>query len=378
MGARDRRRVTDLVYGVLRDLRAVQAIAGDAHDDALTLCTVQALRAAQADVKALHALGAIKADDCAQRIAAFDAAALTPAVRGNVPDAVYADWIAQYGAHEAAALAAALQRAAPVDVRVNTLKTDRDGLQAALAQAGIEAVATPYSPLGLRLPGRVALQNTRPWREGWMEPQDEGSQLLAALVTARAGERVVDYCAGAGGKTLALAAAMSDQGELWALDLDGARLARLLPRLQRAGASCVQTRTVRAGDAWSRARLASFDAVLVDAPCSGTGTWRRQPDARLRIAPMATMTQRQLDILRAAAQLLRPGGRLVYATCSLMAQENDAVVDGFLAEVPGFRALDAGERLAAGGIDLPGPRLRLLPHCHGTDGFFAAILQRDP
>ena len=376
MGARDRRLVGELVYGVLRDLRRLQALAGEHAPDVATLCLLHALQSELAEVDALNQFAGAERVADAQRRCADPAAGLTEAQVLNVPDDIFREWTARYGAEEAAVLAAALQQSAPVDLRVNSLKADRETARAALAQSGIEGEPTPFAPLGLRLPGRVALQATPAWRDGWVEPQDEGSQLLAALVAAQPHERVADYCAGAGGKTLALAAAMQNQGELWALDVDERRLARMVPRLQRAGVSCVQSLALKSAEAWLRERAASFDAVLVDAPCSGTGTWRRQPDARLWLPDFDAMTQLQLEVLRAAALLVRPGGRLIYATCSLMASENDAIVDAFLASSDLFHERDAGVALAAQGMNLPGARLRLLPHRHGTDGFFAAILQR--
>jgi 16S rRNA (cytosine967-C5)-methyltransferase len=375
MGSRDRARVSDLVYGVLRDLRALQALAGDHADSAATLCALQSLRSGLADVEMLVALGVAEAPSLAQKLSAIDAASLTPAQRNNLPDAIDAAWRAQYGDEETDALAQALRATAPVDLRVNTLKATRAAAQAALAQSGIEAQATSLSPWGLRLSRRVALQSTPAFRDGWVEPQDEGSQLLALLVGARPGEQIADWCAGAGGKTLALAAAMEDSGRLWAMDADAPRLARLGPRLRRAGVRCVQTQ-VLVDDVVPPALANACDAVLVDAPCSGSGTWRRQPDARLRLPDFAVIGALQRRILAAAAQAVRPGGRLVYATCSLIAVENDAVVDDFLRAHPQFEPEDAGTVLAAHGVTLPGARLRLLPHRHGTDGFFAVRLVR--
>lgn len=367
MGGRDRAAVTDLVYGVLRDLRRLQRIAGG---EAALLCAAQALVSGRADVARLEALGVRDAAALAQRLRDFDAATLTAAERDNVPDAIHAQWQAELGADQTAALARALQAQAPVDLRVNVLKATREQAQRALAAAGVESVPTPYAPLGLRLRGRAALQALAPYRDGWVEPQDEGSQLLALLVAAQPGERIADYCAGAGGKTLALAAQMQDRGELVAMDADAARLRRLLPRLQRAGARCVQLHAVAAPPE------ARFDAVLVDAPCSGTGTWRRQPEARLKALDLDALAQQQGAILAQAARLVRPGGRLVYATCSLLRAENDAVVERFCAEHPDFAEDDAGALLAAQGIALPGRRLALYPHRHGTDGFFGACLRR--
>jgi 16S rRNA (cytosine967-C5)-methyltransferase len=369
MGGRDRARVTDLVYGTLRDLRRLQRIARtDAIADS---CALHALDAGLSDTDGLQRLGVAAADALAQRLAAFDDAQLTPAERANVPDAIHALWCSAFGEEQTAQLAAALREQAPVDLRANTLKATRAQVLDALAAANIAALATPYAPQGLRLPGRAPLQTLPAYRDGWVEPQDEGSQLLALLVAAQPGERIADWCAGAGGKTLALAAAMQDRGELWAMDADPQRLQRLPPRLQRAGAHCVHVQ--RPGEALP---VDGFDAVLVDAPCSATGTWRRQPEARLKPLDLPALTRTQLQILDQAAGRVRRGGRLVYATCSLLDAENAHVVEQFLAKHPGFERIDAGAVLRAQGINLPGRELVLYPHRHGTDGFFGACLRR--
>ncbi len=376
MGGRDRAVVTDLVYGVLRDLRRLQRIAGGTSVQAW--CAVLALETAQADAEALGRLGVEHAGALLERLAGFDAALLTPAERCNVPDPIFAIWCDSLGPGQAVQLGAALQAQAPVDLRVNTLRATREQARAALRDEALEAEALPLAPDGLRLPRRDALQNAMAYREGWIEPQDQGSQLLALLVSARPGERIADYCAGAGGKTLALAAQMQDQGELWAMDTELARLERLTPRLQRAGVSCVRMHTLNVAepDPAFAALHGSFDAVLVDAPCSGTGTWRRQPEARLKLLDLDAMAQLQGRILADATQLVRPGGRLIYGTCSLLPAENQEVVAAFLAAHAEFERVDASAVLAQAGITLPGAELQLYPHLHDSDGFFGACLQR--
>ncbi|MEW6167972.1 MAG: RsmB/NOP family class I SAM-dependent RNA methyltransferase [Pseudomonadota bacterium] len=369
MGARDRALVTDLVYGVLRDLRRLQCIAGAAAT-AQQWCALRALDAGIADAARLAALGVADADVLARRLQCFDASRLTVAQRFNVPDAIHARWCTELGEPETARLAQALMAQAPVDLRVNTLKATRDAAQSVLSAAGLDARPTPYAPAGLRLQRRVALQPLSAFRDGWIEPQDEGSQLLALLVAAQPGERIADWCAGAGGKTLALAAQMQDRGELFAMDADARRLQRLLPRMQRAGAHCVRVLDPGA------APPGALDAVLVDAPCSGSGTWRRQPEARLKALDLAALSELQTQILQRAADHVRPGGRLVYATCSLLHAENQGVVARFLAMREDFALDDAGRILATQGVELPGRWLELYPHRHGTDGFFAAAMRR--
>ncbi|MEQ1438421.1 RsmB/NOP family class I SAM-dependent RNA methyltransferase [Fontimonas sp. SYSU GA230001] len=379
MGGRDRRRVNDLLYGVLRDLRRLRRIAGsDVPADWLAL---HALESGLTDAAGLHQLGVERAAVLAAALRGFDDARLTPAERGNVPDAIHAQWQAQLGAVETLQLAEALRAQASVDLRVNTLKCTRAQALAALRSAGFEAEPTPLAPHGLRLRKRAALQALPAFRDGWFEPQDEGSQLLALLVAARPGERIVDWCAGAGGKTLALAAQMENRGALLALDADARRLRDLPPRLVRAGVRCVTVQTLDAAEASrheaAAARgAATFDAVLVDAPCSGSGTWRRQPEARLKPLDLAALAATQRQILDRAATWVRPGGRLVYATCSLLRAENEAVVEAFLATHADFELQDAGALLRTSGVELPGHYLQLYPHRHGTDGFFGAGLRR--
>ncbi|WP_370305853.1 RsmB/NOP family class I SAM-dependent RNA methyltransferase [Sinimarinibacterium flocculans] len=369
MGGRDRASVTELVYGSLRDLRRLQRVAG--RREPAALCAVHTLDTGMSDTESLTRLGVADAAELAARLAQFDATTLTPAEAHNLPDAMYAAWDAAIGAGETRALAAALAQQAPVDLRVNALKCAPGQAIEALAAANVDAAPTPWAPLGLRLAGRAPLQQLAAFRDGWIEPQDEGSQLLALLVGARPGERIADWCAGAGGKTLALAAAMQDSGELWAIDIDAQRLQRLGPRLQRAGVGCVR---VHALD--TVPDETTFDAVLVDAPCSATGTWRRQPEARLKPLDVTALAAQQRQILERAARHVRPGGRLVYGTCSLLDAENSAVVEAFLAGHPAFEPVDAGDVLAAQGVRFPGRYLQLWPHRHGTDGFFGAVLRR--
>lgn len=280
---------------------------------------------------------------------------------------------------------AALNQMAPVDLRVNGLKATREQARAALAAAFVETEETPFSPLGLRVSGHPRLGGTAAFKDGLVEIQDEGSQLIAFLTGARPGMEVVDFCAGAGGKTLALAALMARAGRLagrlTACDISKTRLERLRPRLARAGAHAVKCRVITpTADEWVAAGAGTADRVLVDVPCTGTGTWRRDPNAKWRFTPtdLDELIQRQRDILCEAAKLVKPGGRLVYATCSLLQEENEQQLAWFLAAHPGFQALpiDAAWAETIGGTPPPsGPSLRLTPASTGTDGFFCAILE---
>jgi 16S rRNA (cytosine967-C5)-methyltransferase len=300
------------------------------------------------------------------------------AVALEVPDWVFPRLAARFGASLDAELTA-LGEPAPLDLRVNLLKADREQAIAALAAEGIAAEPTPLSPWGLRVTGRPPVTTGAAFRDGVVEIQDEGSQLVAGLTGAAPGMRVADWCAGAGGKTLALAMTMHNQGHITACDVNPHRLDGAVRRLRRAGVHNVERHLIEPGDKWAKRRAGAFDRVLVDAPCTGSGTWRRNPDARLRLqqTDLTELAPKQAAILADAARLVRPGGWLVYATCSLLAEENEQQVEHFLAAHPGFAVLPL-ERAwnFPGAAPMAGPFLSLTPRQHGTDGFFTAILER--
>jgi 16S rRNA (cytosine967-C5)-methyltransferase len=276
----------------------------------------------------------------------------------------------------------ALNMPAPVDLRVNLLKADRAAARRALAAEHVSAEPTPLSPVGLRLSERAPLAGLAAFREGLIEVQDEGSQIAALLVDARPGMRVVDFCAGAGGKTLALAAGMANRGKLVACDVSERRLERAARRLRRAGVGNVERRALASErDKWVKRHAGGFDRVLVDVPCLGTGTWRRNPDAKWRTRPedLAELVLRQQQILSSAARLVRPGGRLIYVTCSLLHEEDEAQAEALLAAEPDFTVLPAARVWSEtiGGASPGGESyLRLTPARHGTDGFFVAVFER--
>jgi 16S rRNA (cytosine967-C5)-methyltransferase len=279
---------------------------------------------------------------------------------------------------------AALNGSAPTDLRVNLLKADREEARRALAAEGVAAKPAPLSPVGLRLRERVPLGNLAAFKQGLVEVQDESSQIAALLADARPGMRVVDFCAGAGGKTLALAAGMANRGKLVACEVSQRRLDRAARRLRRAGVTNVERRALSGErDKWVKRHRGGFDRVFADVPCLGTGTWRRNPDAKWRMRPedLAELVERQRQILRSAARLVRPGGRLVYATCSLLREEDEAQAEAFLAAETNFSLLPMARvwdetigGASPGGEDY----LRLTPARHGTDGFFVAIFERHP
>lgn len=275
-------------------------------------------------------------------------------------------------------LGQSLQQAAPLDLRVNTFKAKRKSVLERFAADGISAVETPYSPIGIRLKEKEQLQQHPLFLEGIVEVQDEGSQLLGLLVGARRGEMVVDFCAGAGGKTLLLAAAMANTGRVYAFDVSEKRLDNLSPRLKRSGLSNISTTVISSeSDARVKRLNGKIDRVLVDAPCSGMGTLRRNPDLKFRQSPQSVqeLNVKQGAILESASYLLKPGGRLVYSTCSLLADENERIVEAFLAQHPEYTLIPISEALPK--IDVgSGDYLHLYPHRHATDGFFAAAMVR--
>ena len=286
-------------------------------------------------------------------------------------------------------LVESLTLGAGLDLRVNSFKAKRTDVQKALAASGIKAVPTPFSPLGLRIAGKPALNKHEAFLRGDFEVQDEGSQLLAMLLDAKRGEMVVDFCAGAGGKTLAIGAGMKSTGRLYAFDTSAHRLDAFKPRMARSGLSNVHPAAI-AHERDERVKRLSgkIDRVLVDAPCTGLGTLRRNPDLKWRQTPQALveMALKQTAILQSAARLLKPGGRLVYATCSFLPAENEAIADGFSVTNPDFTPLDVGEILST--LKVEGAQalcqggdnglkyLRLWPHRHHTDGFFAAVWRK--
>jgi 16S rRNA (cytosine967-C5)-methyltransferase len=392
MGHADRGRIAELVYGILRHLRSLRDVVGRSEppspSEARYLVLAALVRLQGKNLREIEHL--IKGEDTEWfgRLKAAGQDKSSAAVKHEFPD-----WLetalSAMPADELDALARSLLVSAPLDLRINPLHARRPEIMAQLEKHGIAAKETPYAPWGMRLEGKPAIQRHPAFVKGDMEVQDEGSQILAALVAPKRGEMVLDFCAGAGGKTLLMGALMKNTGRLYAADVSEKRLAKLGPRLARSGLSNVQTiRLAHERDDRIQRLAGKFDRVLVDAPCSGTGTLRRNPDLKWRQGEdqVVELTELQAKILEAAAPLVRPGGVLVYATCSLLPQENTLIQQAFSEAHPEFEVLDPVAQLAAVGIELPAdalitgptalPGLQLLPHRHGTDGFFAAIWRK--
>ena len=378
LGHRDRGFIAEAVYGVLRRLRWLRRIAGAEATPRMLLLAWFA-RGEGWPMRNFEGLASATERDWITSIKAAEAGEPSLAERADLPDWLAERLLAQMSEDELIALAHGLNRPAPLDLRANLVKTDRDALLERLQADGVRAEPGRLSPQSIRLAGKPALQKHPLFLDGSFEVQDEGSQLLGLLVQPRRGELVVDFCAGAGGKTLQLGAMMRSTGRLYAFDVSEKRLAKLKPRMARAGLSNVHPVLIaHETDAKVKRLAGKADRVLVDAPCSGLGTLRRNPDLKWRqdAAAIAELGAKQTAILDSAARLVRPGGRLVYATCSLLAEENEAVVTDFLARHPDFVLMPASTVLERQGIALPGDMLRLLPHRHDTDGFFAAVLEK--
>ena len=388
-GSGDRAAIGNLVHDGLRWRRSSAWRAGDESARGIVLATLRfRWGVGVGDLATLgaeeHGFGALS--EAEQAALASDRIGEAPAaVAVDVPDWV-AGALEENFDDEWQAEAAALAERAPLDLRVNTLKADREKVLRQLARFGAEA--TPISPVGVRLPARagweraVNIVREEIYQRGHVEVQDEGSQAAALLVFAKEGEQVLDLCAGAGGKTLALAAHMANRGQIHATDSDPNQLAPIFERLKRAGVRNVQ---VHRADADLAALEGRMDRVLVDAPCSGSGTWRRRPDTKWRLGE-AALEKRLADqeaVLDRAARFVRPGGYIVYVTCSVLPQENEAQVDEFLARSPEFEAVSAGEAweelFGVGGPkpwSADGMSLTMTPAATGTDGFFVAVLER--
>ena len=381
LGPRERHALAETAYAVLRR-RSLYLHLAQSGQGALERRL--AILAWAGDANLLRGALGPNEQQWRTQVKALDPAGFSEKLRHNLPDWLASSLKMQVGEADFWQLVNALNEPAALDLRVNMLKAKRDDVLAALDRGGVRAVSTPFSPWGLRLQGKPALQKFELFTRGDVEVQDEGSQLLALLTDAKRGEMVVDFCAGAGGKTLALGASMRSTGRLYSFDVNGYRLAAMKPRLARSGLSNVHpVQIAHERDERVKRLAGKIDRVLVDAPCSGLGTLRRNPDLKWRQSPAAVLElqAKQTAILASAARLLKPGGRLVYATCSLLQEENETVVEAFNASQTDFDTLPAAQALTQAHVEradelVQGDFLRLWPQRHGTDGFFAAVWQR--
>jgi 16S rRNA (cytosine967-C5)-methyltransferase len=378
LGAQDRAFIAETVFGILRHRFFLESLMPVITPRALVLSYLikfhgmnlreLASLTSETEKKWLSEIKAIKPDTQPLAIQAEFPLWLLEKLQQFMPDA------------DILGLGRSLQKPAPLDLRVNTVLTKRTQVLETLKQEGIEAEETPYSPCGIRLAGKPAINRHALFLSGKIEVQDEGSQLLGYLLAPKRGEMIVDFCAGAGGKSLLLGALMNSKGRLYAFDVSEKRLNNLKPRFKRSGLSNLHTQRIEhENDSKVRRLAGKIDRVLVDAPCSGLGTLRRNPDLKWRQSPQSIeeLKVKQAAILSAAAGLLKPGGRLVYATCSLLPEENQTIIHDFLVAHPQFSLLNCAELLSQQKISLDtGEFLQLFPKLHQTDGFFAAALTR--
>ena len=382
IGSNERSLVAETLFGVLRHRLLLEygctLDKGQATARRMTLAYW--VKFGGYNLRELEPLLKAKEADWLGSVKSINANDLPLSIQTELPEWIVDKLRTQHSDAEILELGRSMQQPAPLDLRVNTLLAGRDEVLQALQADGLDAQATPFSPMGIRLKYKPALNKHALFLTGKFEVQDEGSQMLGLLLAPKRNDMVVDFCAGAGGKTLMLGAMMNSQGRLYAWDVSEKRLTNLKPRLKRSGLSNVQPQLIAHENDSKVKRLAGkIDRVLVDAPCSGLGTLRRNPDLKFRQSPqsVAELNVKQTAILDSAARLLKQGGRLVYATCSFLHEENQGIVQAFLATHPDFALLPASEVLRQQHIDLAmGDYLQLNPQQHNTDGFFAAVLER--
>ncbi len=402
LGSHDRRFIAETAYGVLRHRRRVEVILNrslrpgesDLFDDdrlLLMIATFVLMTPGMAPVTAADISVRIRSTRLKSQLEAIfprlkenATAGLAPeepvGIRESVPEWMVERLSKELPAEEVERMLRSMNEPAPITLRVNTLKTDVEHCRAMLASEGVETERTALSPVGLVIRKRVNVFALKSFQEGYFEVQDEGSQILPLLIDPKPTWKVLDACAGAGGKTLEFAAIMKNRGEIVAADINAFRLEELKKRSRRAGASNIRIREVDALGDLDGAHRGPFDVVFVDAPCSGIGTVRRNPGMKWSVTPSTVeeIAHKQSAILASVAPFVKPGGRLVYATCTVFRQENEDVVESFLAAHPEFRPVDPAQILAK--VPIPdavaGQAVKLMTHRHGTDGFFCATLER--
>ncbi|MFA6467951.1 MAG: methyltransferase domain-containing protein [Bacteroidota bacterium] len=387
LGSKDRRFIAETVYGMLRHKKRIEWILAAVQKESnhRYLCAAYLLFEKKATLEDLAAEMGLSSDVVAV-IAhqagiepASDSLIETTAVKYSLQEWMVREWLTQFGTESLEPLCSALNTQAPMTIRVNTIKTTREECQRKLQSEGLDTDISEYSPSGLHLKRRTNLFQLNAFKDGLFEVQDEGSQLLALLVDPKPGSKVIDACAGAGGKALALAALMKNRGEIFALDTHSFRLEELRKRIRRSGVDSIRARVIHEGEVIESLSGAA-DFVLVDAPCTGTGTIRRNPGMKWTVSEQMVeeLHAKQSSILSLNARYVKPGGRLVYATCSLMKHENDDVVERFLTDHPEFELIPPGsvlERYHLAHLST-NKYFQLLPQRNNTDGFFAAVMKR--
>lgn len=407
LGARDRRTISEWYYETLRNFTLLELLTSQAlrlagstipagtipsaailsavfvrifHEDATPLRPdlVPSWKATKWGVELDQFLAALMSVQLPAEI--LGDPVLRLAAEQSFPEFIVAEWVQEFGPDETEQLCITLNRPAPTTIRVNTIRGTREECREVLKNEGIEAEPTQLSPVGLRFPKRVDVNTLRTFRDGWFEVQDEGSQLVTLLLEVAPGKVIVDACAGGGGKTLHIGALLAHAGCIIAIDSDERRLAEISPRVERAGVRNLRIlHAVRDANAIGELTAAA-DGVLIDAPCSGVGTFRRNPGSKTRVTPawIEELAAIQRSLLERYASLVKPGGRIVYSTCTLIRKENEECAWAFVARRPEFTLLHAGPILVKQGIRIAEDSafLKLLPHRTGTDGFFAAVFER--
>lgn len=378
LGTKDRAFVAESVYGVLRRKAFLMYVAEG--NDPRKLLLAYLIRVLGTSTRDLSEVLNTQQMEWAHAIKAKKTEDMTKAEKADLPEWFWDKLVVQYGEEEALAIARSFHQQASLDLRVNIIKASREDVIAKFQSEKTEIKPTPYAPYGLRMPQKMTISKHPFFIDGKIEVQDEGSQLLAQLVAPRRGEMIADFCAGAGGKSLAIGALMRNSGRIYAFDVSEKRLQNLGIRLKRSGLSNLHSQVISSeADPKLKRLFGKFDRVLVDAPCSGLGTLRRNPDLKWRQQPkdVEELTFKQTNILARASKLVKAGGRLIYATCSLLRDENEQIAEAFLQSNPEFRLVSANTILAQQEIELDtGEYLKLLPHLHQTDGFFAAVFER--
>ena len=378
LGTKDRAFIAESVYGVLRRKSFLSYVCDG--EDPRKLLVAWLVRVQGMSTRDLADSLTAQQKEWAQEIKAKKTDDISKAMQADLPEWLWDKLVVQYGEEEALTIARSMHQPASLDLRVNLVKATREDVIAKFASEKTEVNPTPYAPNGLRMAQKMTISRHVLFTDGKIEVQDEGSQLLAQLVAPRRGEMVADFCAGAGGKSLAMGALMRNSGRIYAFDVSEKRLQNLGKRLKRSGLSNLHSQVISSEADPKLKRLnGKFDRVLVDAPCSGLGTLRRNPDLKWRQKPqdVLELSVKQTNILARAAKLVKTGGRLVYATCSLLQDENEVIADAFLKANSDFVLVPAGPILQQQQINLDtGPYLKLLPHLHQTDGFFAAVFEK--